>query len=172
MTPSITDILRRGWKRRCPRCGVGPLFEKGIRIHKRCPECGLLYQRDYGDTWMFMIITDRIPILFGIAAVYFGYRPGNWLASAAFLFALAAPIILTIRERQGLALALDYLMRVRLQDPTDEIHGGREHAAAPAEVRAREPLARDARTVELSYLRMQQPSSLRSAETTAVSSCT
>lgn len=169
MTPTFADVLRRGWKRRCPRCGAGALFERGIRIHKRCPECGLLYQRDYGDTWMFMIITDRIPILFGIAAVYLGYRPGNWLASAVFLFALAAPIILTIRERQGLALALDYLMRLRLQDPTDEIHGGREHAA---EMRAPGPPARDARTVELSYLRMQQPSSLRSAETTAVSSCT
>jgi uncharacterized protein (DUF983 family) len=117
----IGTILRRGLRRRCPRCGEGALFVRGIRIHKRCSSCGLVYQRDYGDTWMFMIITDRIPILFGIAAVYFGFRPTTWPAITLFLATLAIPIVATMRERQGLALALDYLVRRRLGDPLDEV---------------------------------------------------
>jgi uncharacterized protein (DUF983 family) len=119
---SLGAMLRRGWRRRCPRCGEGPLFVRGLKFHQRCPTCNLLYQRNAGDTWMFMIITDRIPILFGIAAVYFGFRPGNWVSTTLFFLALAVPILATMRERQGLALALDYAMRVRLRDPTDEIH--------------------------------------------------
>lgn len=119
---SIGAVLRRGMKRRCPRCGEGALFSRGITAHDRCSACNLLYQRNYGDTWMFMIITDRIPILIGIAALYFGWRATNWFATFCFFFVLIAPILATVRERQGLALALDYLFRLRLNDPSDEIY--------------------------------------------------
>jgi uncharacterized protein (DUF983 family) len=107
--------LRRGLRRRCPRCGIGPLFRRGIKTYERCSSCDLVYQRDRGDTWLFMIVTDRIPILFGIAAVYFGFRPTTPGAIAAFFLAVAVPLIATIRERQGMALAVDYLVTQRLQ---------------------------------------------------------
>jgi uncharacterized protein (DUF983 family) len=113
--------LRRGLRRRCPRCGEGALFQRGIRTHERCPVCGLLYQRDRGDTWLFMIITDRIPLLIGIAAVYFGFHPQTPLAVTAFFGGLALAIFGTIRERQGLALAIDYLVRAWVSDPGDEV---------------------------------------------------
>ncbi|HEV2718733.1 MAG TPA: DUF983 domain-containing protein [Thermoanaerobaculia bacterium] len=80
-----------------------------LKTHERCSACGLVYQRDYGDTWLFIIITDRIPMLFGIAALYFGFRADHWLGNIAFFAALTVPIIATIRARVGLALALDYL---------------------------------------------------------------
>jgi uncharacterized protein (DUF983 family) len=123
----VVVALGRGWKRRCPRCGKGPLFRRGIAFYKRCPACHLLYQRDHGDTWMFMIITDRIPILFGIALVFFGFRASSYLTGAAFFLVLCTALLATLPQRQGLALALDYLLRVRLGDPTDEIHGGPQY---------------------------------------------
>ncbi len=76
---------------------------------------------------MFLILTDRVPILFGIVAVYFGFRPDTWLAIAGFFVAMAVPILGTLRQRTGLALALDYLVRIYMPDPSDEIHGGREY---------------------------------------------
>jgi uncharacterized protein (DUF983 family) len=124
LRPRVAEVLRRGWRRRCPRCGEGPLFARGIRFHTRCSACNLLYQRDRGDTWLFMIITDRVPILFGIAAVYFGFHPTTPLAMGGFVAALAIPLLGTLQHRQGLALALDYLVRIYLPDPSDEIHRG------------------------------------------------
>ena len=115
---TIGEALLRGLRRRCPRCGKGRLFSRGIKTYERCSECNLLYQRDRGDTWMFMIITDRIPILFGIAAVFFGFHPTTWPAILGFFGALAVPVLATLRERQGLALALDYLVRVYVKDPS------------------------------------------------------
>jgi uncharacterized protein (DUF983 family) len=85
----------------CPRCGEGVLFRRGIQVHERCSECHLLYQPNYGDTSMFMIITDRIPMLFGIAALYFGFVADGWLGTAAFFVAIATPMLATIRQRQG-----------------------------------------------------------------------
>ena len=125
--PRLTTILRRGWQRRCPRCGEGPLFERWLTVHERCSACRLLFQRNHGDTWMFLILTDRVPILFGIAAVYFGFRPDNWLSISAFFVAMAIPILGTLPQRTGLALGLDYFVRIYMPDPSDEIHGGREH---------------------------------------------
>jgi uncharacterized protein (DUF983 family) len=101
----IRTALMRGLRRRCPRCGEGALFQRFLKTHERCSECGLLYQRDYGDTLMFMIITDRIPILFGIAFLYFGIHPNGWLSTAFFFGALSVPLLATLRERQGLAIA-------------------------------------------------------------------
>ncbi len=111
----IGTALRRGLRRRCPRCGVGPLFRRGIKVYERCPSCDLVYQRDRGDTWLFMIITDRIPLFFGIAALYLGFHPETPAGLTAFFLAIAAPVVATIRERQGLALAVDYLVTQRLR---------------------------------------------------------
>lgn len=123
--PHIWPVLRRGLGRRCPRCGEGPLFRRGIQAWERCSACGLLFERNYGDTWMYTILTDRIPIFAGIVAWYFGFRATNWLAASIFFVAMAVPLILTIPHRQGLAIALDYLSRLHFPDPSDEIHGGR-----------------------------------------------
>jgi uncharacterized protein (DUF983 family) len=120
----IGVALRRGLRRRCPRCGEGQLFRRGLKTHERCSECHLLYQRDYGDTLAFMIVTDRIPILFGIAFLYFGIHPNGWLSTAVFFGLLSVPLLATLRERQGLALALDYLLRLHFRDESDELHGG------------------------------------------------
>lgn len=103
------------------------MYSRGLKLNDRCSACHMRLQRNHGDTWMFMIITDRIPMLFGIAAVYFGFQPDNWLLVVGFFLAMAAPLLATLRERKGLALALDYLVRVYMPDPSDELHGGHEY---------------------------------------------
>ncbi|HEX6177658.1 MAG TPA: hypothetical protein VF057_04825 [Thermoanaerobaculia bacterium] len=124
MRPTILQILSRGLRRRCPRCGEGALFRRGIEAFERCASCNLLFERNYGDTWMYTIITDRVPIFLGIVLVYFGFQAANWMVATGFFVALAVPLIATISHRQGLAIALDYLSRLYLPDPSDEIHGG------------------------------------------------
>ncbi|MBV9493027.1 MAG: DUF983 domain-containing protein [Acidobacteria bacterium] len=118
----IPTILLRGLRRRCPRCGEGPLFRQWIHAHARCPVCDLQYQRNYGDIWMWVIITDRLPIALGIILIYFGFRSTNWSLGAGFFLLLLIPLLATMRERQGLAIALDYLWRIYLPDPSDDIH--------------------------------------------------
>ncbi|HKO01286.1 MAG TPA: DUF983 domain-containing protein [Thermoanaerobaculia bacterium] len=88
-------------------------FARGISAYDRCSSCGLVYQPDRGDTWLFMIITDRLPLFLGIVMVYFGFHPSSWQSIAAFFVLIAIPLIATIRERQAVALALDYYVRSR-----------------------------------------------------------
>ena len=128
----ISTVLGRGLRCKCPRCGKGELFQRWIVTHERCSQCRLLFQRNYGDIWGFMLILDRVPILIGITLIYFGFRSTNWIAATGFTIVMALPLIATMRNRQGLALALDYLSRVYLPDPSDEIHGGRELSESEA----------------------------------------
>ena len=128
----IRQALGRGFRCKCPRCGEGALFRRFVAFHERCPACHLLYQRNFGDIWMFTNIMDRVPLLLGIGALYFGFRSTSLATGALFLVLLAGPMIATMRNRQGLALALDYLWRVYLRDPTDEIHGGHELSKSEA----------------------------------------
>lgn len=132
MKPRFWQVLRNGWRKRCARCGEGALYSGILAVNERCPVCQMRLQRNHGDTWMFMIITDRIPILFGIAVVYFGWQPDNWLRIFGFFLVMSAPLLLTLRERKGVALALDYLVRVYMPDPSDELHGGRDLGSSRA----------------------------------------
>jgi hypothetical protein len=81
---------------------------------------------------MFTNLLDRLPILFGVAALFFGFRATTFLKGLTFIVLMVGPMVATIRHRQGFALALDYLMRIHLPDPSDEIHGGRELSESEA----------------------------------------
>lgn len=72
---------------------------------------------------MFMIVTDRIPILAGIVALYFGLIGTTAASNYVFFFAIAVPLVATIRARQGLAIALDYLFRMYVRD--EDVSAGR-----------------------------------------------
>lgn len=114
------------------------MFRRRIETYESCTVCQLVYQPDPGDTLMFMVITDRIPILAGVIGVYFlGFRSTSGPVIAAFLVALIVPLLATLRQRQGLALALVYLSRLYFGDLSDPAEPGRAasrgtHAAQPA----------------------------------------
>lgn len=117
----IARALARGVRKRCPHCGRGRLFEGWSRHLDRCEHCGLVYERNPGDTWAFTVIGDRLPVAAGIIIVYFGlFRSNPALGVAAFVV-LAALLIWTAPNRWGVGIALHYLSRVYFPDPQDPV---------------------------------------------------
>jgi len=117
---SIGTALARGLRRRCPHCGEGRLFS-GWHHLERCAVCGLVYERNPGDTWAFTIIGDRLPVAAIIAIIYFGVvrsRPGWGMATFMVIGAL---LIWTAPNRWGAGIALHYLSRVYWPDPQDPV---------------------------------------------------
>ena len=115
------EALWRGWRKRCPHCGVGKVFIRFNKPYRHCPVCGYLFERDYGDVWWVLIVTDRIPIAIGIVFVYFGFRVEDWRTGVIFFGSLMVPLVLTIPRRYGLAFAITYLSRKRWPDPEDRM---------------------------------------------------
>lgn len=121
MKPPLLSTVWRGLRRRCPHCGRGPLFVHWVTLHSHCRRCGLQFLRNQGDTWLFFLVMNRIPILVAIATIYFGFRVTNWMTGLAFFLAIAGPLVVTMPQRQGIAVALNYLSRVYFHDPSDEL---------------------------------------------------
>ena len=83
--------------------------------------CGLVYERNPGDTWAFTIIGDRLPVGALIALVYFGVFRANRVLGLATFAAVGALFLLTSPNRWGVGIALHYLSRVYWPDPADPV---------------------------------------------------
>lgn len=117
----VATAIGRGWRKRCPHCGRGRIFSGWAHHEERCEACGLVYERNPGDTWAFTIIGDRLPVAVLIVIVYFGvfrtYRTVGFVAFAiiGILFFWTSP------NRWGVGIALHYLSRVFWPDPGDPV---------------------------------------------------
>ena len=116
----IVVALGRGWRKRCPHCGVGALFSGWTHLIS-CPACGLVYERNPGDTWAFTIIGDRLPVAAIIVFVYFGVVRSHFVLGLVTIAILGALIVWTAPNRWGAGIALHYLSRVYFPDPADPI---------------------------------------------------
>jgi len=124
MVPSRSKLIRtallRGLRKRCPHCGVGPLF-RGWSQLERCSACGLTFGSNPGDTWAFTIIGDRVPIGVMIVLIYFGVVRSHPVLGMAMLVVLAVLVVWTAPNRWGAGIALHYLSRVYMPDPADSL---------------------------------------------------
>ena len=116
----IRTALWRGLSKRCPHCGQGRLFVGRTHLEK-CAVCGLVYERNPGDTWAFTIIGDRLPLGVMIAIIYFTFgRSYPVLGITAFVIMMVL-LFWTAPNRWGVGIALHYLSRVYWPEPNDPI---------------------------------------------------
>ena len=83
--------------------------------------CGLIYERNPGDTWAFTILGDRLPVAAIIIAIYFGIVRSHPLAGAVVFVVVGVSLIITSPNRWGVGIALHYLSRVYWPDPEDPV---------------------------------------------------
>jgi uncharacterized protein (DUF983 family) len=116
----IGTALRRGLRKRCPHCGVGRLFTGWTHLD-RCSNCGLVFERNPGDTWAFTVIGDRVPIAAIIVLIYFGVVRTHRALGWTMLVGLTVLLVWTAPNRWGFGIALHYLSRRYWPDPADPI---------------------------------------------------
>jgi hypothetical protein len=97
------------------------LFSGWSHHLERCSICGLVYERNPGDTWAFTVIGDRLPIAAIVALIYFGYGRSHHVLGVLTFLALGAVLVWTAPNRWGVGIALHYLSRVLWPDPADPV---------------------------------------------------
>jgi uncharacterized protein (DUF983 family) len=117
---TVVTALRRGLARRCPHCGQGRLFSGWSHL-ERCSVCGLVFERNPGDTWAFTVVGDRVPVAAIIALIYFGVVRSHRVVGLALLALLGVALVWSAPNRWGLGIALHYLSRLYWPDPMDPI---------------------------------------------------
>lgn len=131
--PTWTTLLKRGLRRRCPRCGGDDIFENRHLLAERCPTCGLRFMREPGfrlGAWflnyMFVAILHLIAVMVWI--VWRSNNPGGivWPLVIAATTILTVPILtypwsLTLWSAVDLAMSpLELSEIVDAQDALDD----------------------------------------------------
>ena len=119
--PKLKTVLWRGWRLRCPQCGEGNIYKGWVSLHDRCPNCQLQYLRDQGDLWAYLVAADRALFIFPmVIMIYFRlYIPdSNWFY--VLVVTLLIGFVWTLPHRNGMCLGVDYLIRRKWGDLSDE----------------------------------------------------
>lgn len=84
-TPTIWQGI---FRQCCPRCRKGKLFATWLDMHKQCPVCGLVYERERGYFIGAMYFSYAQAIVFlGLAMLAWHLALPDWNANWAALFA-------------------------------------------------------------------------------------
>lgn len=124
--PNLRTLLRRGWRKKCPQCGQGDLYQRWLRLKDRCPVCGLQYLADQGDLMGPLMLLDRVLFIVPIVVFFFlkGWHPSLG-AFAVFCGIMLFLFVYTVPNRNGVSVAFDYLMRRKSGDLADTPPGER-----------------------------------------------
>ena len=109
-TTPTTSAAAAGLKARCPRCGEGALFRRGLALRDKCDRCGLSYAfADPGDgPAVFAIFILGFFILGGALLVEFKLGPPVWVH--VLLWGIGTPILafLLLRVLKAALIALQF----------------------------------------------------------------
>ncbi len=116
-------VLRLGFAGRCPRCGVGRLFDGYLNVAEKCEVCELgLEGHDSGDGAVVPAMLLLGGLIVGAALVVeIRYEPPVWLHMVIWL-PLATLLTLWILPRlKGMGIAIQH--RVRSTDEPGQLGG-------------------------------------------------
>jgi uncharacterized protein (DUF983 family) len=110
--PSLTTLLIRGARKRCPQCGDGTLFRRFNIMHERCAVCGVQYLADQGDLFGYLFVLDRVLFIVPLIGMVFLrlYVPSSTWFYVLWVVLMIA-LVSTLPHRTGISIAIDYLLR-------------------------------------------------------------
>ena len=109
-TSTHASVLAAGLKGRCPRCGAGALFRRGLGLRDKCERCGLSYGfADSGDgPAVFAIFILGALILGGALVVEFRLHPPPWVHVVAWGILTPLVAFFLLRVIKATLIALQY----------------------------------------------------------------
>ena len=107
--PTVSPVSA-GLRCRCPRCGVGPLFDGLLTVTDTCSACGLdLKAEDSGDGPAVFVIFIIAPIVVGLAFwLEVVATPPYWLHLVLWPPLVILSSIFLLRPLKALLIALQF----------------------------------------------------------------
>lgn len=110
----LGQAMRRGFRRRCPRCGTGPLMQGYLKVRNNCAVCGesLHHHRaDDGPAYMTILIVGHLMApLIGWAFVEF--RPDPVVLATIFSVGCVTLSLWMLPRLKGAIVAFQWAKRM------------------------------------------------------------
>jgi uncharacterized protein (DUF983 family) len=108
------EAMRRGWRRRCPSCGAGPMMRGYLSVRDACPVCGqeLHHHRaDDGPAYLTILIVGHLmaPL---ILFVFAEWRPDPLVLASIFSVGTVALSLFLLPRLKGMLVAIQWAKRM------------------------------------------------------------
>ncbi len=116
---SLRPAMLRGWRRRCPACGQGRLFEGYLTVRRDCPACAedLSHHRaDDGPAYLTILIVAHLmaPL---ILWAFIAFRPEPIVLASTFAAGCVALSLFLLPRLKGVIVAIQWAKRMHGFDP-------------------------------------------------------
>lgn len=110
----LRPALLRGWHRRCPNCGSGPMLRGYLKVREACPVCGeaLHHQRaDDGPAYMTILIVGHLmaPLLMW---AYTAFEPDPLVLASVFSVGTVGLSLYLLPRLKGAMVAFQWAKRM------------------------------------------------------------
>ena len=110
----LHPALLRGWRRRCPNCGKGPLMRSYLTVRQSCPICAEpldLHRADDGPAYLTILIVGHVmaPIMiWGFTT----FRPDPMVLATVFVVGGVAMALYLLPRLKGVVVAFQWARRM------------------------------------------------------------
>lgn len=110
----VRPALLRGWRRRCPNCGAGPLLRGYLKVRDACPVCGQAFHHhraDDGPAYLTLLVVGHLlaPVLL---FVFVRWRPEPMVLALVFSLGTVALSLYLLPRLKGALIALQWAKRM------------------------------------------------------------
>ena len=127
-TQARRDVLAamwRGFRRRCPCCGKGAIFNAYLKVNDSCPACGeeLHHHRaDDAPPYFTMLIVGHI-VVGSVLAVEMTFAPPMWMQMIVWPALAIALSLLLLPSIKGALVGLQWALRMHGFDAAARARG-------------------------------------------------
>ncbi len=107
--------LIRGWRRRCPKCGSGPLFKGYLSVRDACPVCQqeLHHHRaDDGPAYLTILVVGHLMAPFLHMTFTHFDKPDPLIVATVFCVACVALSLYLLPRLKGAVVAIQWAKRM------------------------------------------------------------
>lgn len=113
-TREMRPALLRGWRRRCPSCGSGPMLKGYLKVRDECPVCGedLHHHRaDDGPAYLTILVVGHLmaPIMLWF---FEAFRPEPLVLVAVFATGVIVSSLYLLPRFKGAIVAFQWAKRM------------------------------------------------------------
>ena len=113
--------MLRGWRRRCPCCGAGPMLRGYLTVRDTCTVCGedLHHQRaDDGPAYLTILIVGHL-MAPSILWAYTEFRPDPLILATVFTIGTVGLSLYLLPRLKGMMVAFQWAKRMHGFGPSD-----------------------------------------------------
>lgn len=110
----VRSAMLRGWRRKCPNCGSGPMMKSYLKVRDTCPVCdeALYHHRaDDGPAYLTILIVGHVMAPLIIWA-FTEFRPDPMVLASVFTVGCVALSLYLLPRLKGAIVGLQWAKRM------------------------------------------------------------